>query len=60
MLAMRLRYRVLGGHVHCRLFVGHEGAGAKAGDLIFRVEEWTDVQVSFECGGIDVLPEDDG
>lgn len=62
---MRLRYAVRGGHVHCRLFVGQAPDGfqpagytlAKAGDLIFRADEWTDVQVAFECGGVEVLPE---
>lgn len=34
---MRCRYRVIGGHVHCSVFGPYAG---KAGDLIFRVEEW--------------------
>lgn len=34
---VRCYHRVLGGHVHCRIF--GPGSG-KAGDLVFRVEEW--------------------
>lgn len=39
--AIRCRYRVLGGHVHCRIFGPYTG---KAGDLVFRVEEWDHVR----------------
>jgi hypothetical protein len=34
---MRCRYRTIGGHVHCAVFGPYSG---KAGDLIFRVDEW--------------------
>ncbi len=34
---MRVEYRTEGGHVHCRVFGPFSG---KAGDLVFRVEEW--------------------
>jgi hypothetical protein len=40
-MIFRLRYRMLGGHVHCRLFAGtHEGALGKCGDLVMRIEEF--------------------
>lgn len=56
---IRARFERRGGHVHVRVFVGPEGRGAKAGDLIFRDgDEWSDAQVALECGGIDVLPEE--
>lgn len=35
---MRCRYRVLGGHVHCRFFLN-----GNAGTLVFAVDEWSDV-----------------
>lgn len=58
---LRLRYKVAGGHVHCRLFVGKrkELTHGKAGDLVFDVDEWPEVRGSFETIG-DVEPEDEG
>lgn len=41
-MILRLRYKKLGGHYHCRLFTA-ERAGmtfAKSGDLVFRESEW--------------------
>ncbi len=38
---IRCRYRILGGHVHCRIF--GPGTG-RSGDLIFQVEEWDEVR----------------
>lgn len=38
---MRIEYRVLGGHVHCRVFGPFSD---KAGDLVFRAEEWDHFQ----------------
>jgi hypothetical protein len=36
-----IRFKTLGGHVHCRLFSGpHEGALGKCGELCMRVEEF--------------------
>ena len=37
----RLRYQVLGGHTHVRVFAGKGEALGKCGDLVFRNEEWT-------------------
>jgi len=47
-LAMRLRYRVLGSHVHCRLFTASSTlafvptgpGGRSAGQLTFSIAEW--------------------
>lgn len=58
MVAMRLYHNLLGAHVHCRLFVG-EYPGGKAGDLIFRQEEWDDVHERLVRAGVDVRPEGD-
>lgn len=59
MVSMRLYYQKLGGHIHCRLFTAPHPSHthAKCGDLVFSEDEWTDVRVSFECGGVDVLEE---
>jgi len=41
-MIIRIRYKILGGHVHCRLLtsksMGH--TFAKCGDLVFSIEEW--------------------
>ena len=40
-MIFRMYYRILGGHAHCRLFVGpHEGTLGKCGDLCMRTEEF--------------------
>ena len=33
---MRVYFRILGGHVHCRVFT----TGSKCGDLVFALNEW--------------------
>ena len=60
-IAIRLRYRVLGGHVHCRLFTATAKhlTFAKSGDLVFRVEEWDAVCAAAAKAGIELVPEDD-
>ena len=42
MTSLRVYYKVLGGHVHCRVFSGKapDLTHAKNGDLAFSVEEW--------------------
>lgn len=52
---LRLLYRPLGGHVHCRLFSPH---GAKHGDLVFDEREWPAVREALE-GVMIVAPEPD-
>lgn len=49
-----LRYRQLGGHVHCRVFSRH---GAKHGELVFDAREWPSVREALACV-LHVLPED--
>lgn len=41
---MRLYWRKLGGHYHCRLFSGN----GKSGDLVFDEREWPHVLAAFE------------
>jgi len=59
-LALRLRYRVLGGHVHCRWFTAPDPTEvfAKAGDLVFTVEEWPSL-CALLAPVVELLPETD-
>lgn len=45
-MIIRLRYKLLGGHVHCRLFTSKAKnmTFAKCGDLVFSVTERDDVR----------------
>lgn len=58
-MIIRLRFRWLGGHVHCRLFTAREvnQTFAKCGNLVFDEREWPAVKAQFERIG-EVLPED--
>lgn len=55
MTCIKIKYKKLGGHYHCRVFTG-KGVGftyAKCGDLVFSEEEFPDIRtamshVSFE------------
>jgi hypothetical protein len=40
-MMIRFRWKVLGGHVHVRVFMGTDADHlGKNGDLTFRIEEW--------------------
>jgi hypothetical protein len=58
MTLIRIRFRQLGGHVHCRVFTapGPDRTFAKNGDLIFDERKWPDVRekLSRVC---ELLPE---
>lgn len=59
MVILKVKYVQKGAHVHCRVF-SRQGVSItwqKCGDLVFGVEEWNEVLVSFECGGFEVEPE---
>ncbi len=45
-MIIRWRYKILGGHVHVRVFTSkaHNFTFAKCGDLCFGVSEWNDVR----------------
>jgi hypothetical protein len=60
-VVIRLRYRVLGGHVHCRLFTApaSDQTFAKSGDLVFRVEEWDAVRAAGAKAGFEFVPEEE-
>lgn len=47
---LRIRYRVAGGHVHCRVFSGKASnmTHGKNGDLVFDVQEWETVKPALE------------
>ncbi|HLX21671.1 MAG TPA: hypothetical protein VKR23_16110 [Gaiellaceae bacterium] len=56
-IALRLRYRQLGGHMHCRVFSARatDHTFGTAGDLVFAVEEWPAVRAVLERV-IEILP----
>jgi hypothetical protein len=45
-MVMRIRFRKLGGHYHCRVFTASTQGGtfAKCGDLCFSEDEWDAVR----------------
>lgn len=47
-MVMRLRFRSLGSHVHCRLFTARAAGQtfAKCGDLVFNELEWPRVKAA--------------
>lgn len=55
---LRIRYQLLGGHVHCRVFSAksHELTHAKNGDLVFNVSEWPEAHTKLSRIA-EVLPE---
>lgn len=55
---LRIRYRILGGHVHCRLFVAPDPdtTFAPCGALVFSLEEWPDVCELLSLA-VEILPE---
>lgn len=59
-MLIRLRFKKLGGHFHCRLFTapGPTLTFAKAGDLVFDEREWPDVAAILESRQVQVIPED--
>ena len=61
MKALRIRWEKQGGHVHCRVFTAQsiEHTFANCGELCFDIDEWSEVSVAFECGGFEVIGEDE-
>lgn len=58
-MVMRIRYQILGGHVHCRVFTAPAPGTtfAKNGDVVFSVEEWPKVHAKFTIIA-EVVPEE--
>ncbi len=46
MTYIRIRYKKLGGHIHCRLFTSQvaDGTYANCGELCFDENEWSDIR----------------
>jgi hypothetical protein len=58
---IRLRFKKLGGHFHCRLFTAEHAhtTYAKCGDLVFSEREWPEVRRTFaDAAKADVIPEE--
>ena len=45
-MQIRIRFKRLGGHIHCRFFLAKRPGStfAKCGDLCFTVDEWDGVR----------------
>lgn len=59
---IKVYWKKLGGHIHCRVFAGKRDSTSKGlcGTLVFADgAEWTEAEVSFECGGFTVIKEGD-
>lgn len=59
-MLMRIRYKKLGGHYHCRVFTARgniDSTFAKCGSVVFDEREWPEVRALFERGGAEVLEE---
>jgi len=57
-MIFRLRYKILGGHTHIRVFAGQgEASLGKCGDLVFRNEEWELFKQSLK-GPVQIMPEE--
>ena len=57
MRILRLRYRKLGGHYHCRVFTGmSNGTLAKCGELVFDQADWDQIARLFRDAQI--VPEE--
>lgn len=65
-MILRIRYRVLGGHVHCRAFTAATASHTfgKVGNLIFSEQEWPTVRRDLCAAAngdlkVEFLPEDE-
>jgi len=58
-MIIRMRYEIIGGHVHCRLFTAKAKnmTFVKCGDLTFSLDEWESVRDQLETA-IEIIPED--
>jgi hypothetical protein len=59
-MRFRVRWRQLGGHIHCRMFESVDGESwAKNGDLVFDARSWPVACGMLIHGGYEVLTEHD-
>lgn len=60
-MIFRLRYKKLGGHIHCRLFEAqdHTKTFAKNGELVFDEKSWPEFLEQTGRTAIEVIPEDE-
>lgn len=59
-LIIRIYWEKRGGHVHCRVFAGYatgDGTIGKAGDLVFRQEEFDDFRRHMAFGWGQLYPQ---
>ena len=60
-MVFRIRYRKLGGHIHCRFFEAQDRTMtfAKNGDLVFDERSWMAFLSQTARTSIEIVPEDD-
>jgi hypothetical protein len=60
-MIFRIRYKKLGGHIHCRWFEAqdHTKTFAKNGDLVFDEKSWPEFLAQTGRTAIEVIPEDE-
>lgn len=60
-MIFRIRYKRLGGHIHCRWFEAPHAAAtfAKNGDLVFDERSWEEFLRQTARTIIEVIPEDE-
>ena len=58
-MIIRMRYVIVGGHVHCRLFTAkaRNMTFAKCGDLVFSLDEWDTLRNVLQSA-VEFLPEE--
>lgn len=58
MTYIRIRWKKLGGHYHCRVFTSQmqNGTYAKNGELVFDEQEWPEVRELLRAVFIEDLP----
>ena len=53
---IRIYYKQLGGHFHCRVFSGPTGSAGKNGDLVFGNQEFALFRLA--CPGVEFREDD--
>lgn len=58
-MRFRVRWKLLGGHVHCRFFQAAGETWQKNGDLVFDEAAWLAFVPRAAMAGIEFLPEEE-
>ena len=60
-MIFRIRYKKLGGHIHCRFFEAedHTKTFSKNGDLVFDEKSWKEFLFQTGRTAIEIIPEEE-